>query len=410
VSFDYGSRNYGQGLYGGREEFLGPDGIGASLVVYKPDGAIRSIFQTGVGNLLKIDFDHGERGCGSFSAVFSGYANIHKNDKVKIYIMDSDDCFFTGVVRDVPIDGSTKQSWEYKGYGLNDYLERVNTLDVSYAATSVEAVVRVLAASIAAQTPINYNSAKVATFGVSITGVNFHYETMKKALENLTKIANSDGSTYIFGVDRDGDFFFAPRSDELRATLVVGKKGRYGIEKYEPEDKAEYRSALLVLDKDGVFQFKVSSSDPDLDIYEEKVTAPDIDAADIAAWAAGVLAQKNADTRQSQVDWKVWPYNPLCLVADGVIRVISNVISPDPGAVSGTAYGALAYGAGYYGGGPSYVGRDLDDTLEVRQVAYSIGPNGASRSIQLGSLPATLARKIAKLVNHVDDMESSLGI
>lgn len=410
MSFAYGSRTYGLGPYGGRTDFLTRDGRGAGVVVYKPDGTIRSVFETGRGKLLGVEFAHDECGCKSFALQFSGYVNILKNDLIKIFIMDADDCFFTGVVRSVPIDGSTKQEWNYAGYGLNDYLVRINTGQVVHAATTVEAVVKLLAAILAAATPINYNAAKIAACAVTITSLTLHYVQVKEALEQLKKLADSDGNTYLYGVDRDGDFYFQPRSEELRATLRVGKKGRYGIEQYEPEDKTEYRTALYVLDKDGVYITTVIDLDPTLDVYEEKVTAPDIDVADIPNWAAGILAQRNRDTRQSSVDWIVWEHDPLCLVADGSLRIISNVLSPSPGGVTGTAYGAGAYGSGPYGGGPVYAGKDLDDLLEVREVSYKIDSSGASRSISLGSLSADIVRSVKKLMNKVDDLTISLGL
>jgi hypothetical protein len=410
VSTLYGRGEYGRGFYGGKTMFLTPGGRGASVTVYKPDGTVRSVFQTGVGNLMSLEFSHDECGGKSFSLAFASWVNILKNDMVKITIMDSDDCFFTGVIRSVPIDGSTKMDWTYSGFGLNDYLSRKNTGDVTYAGTTIEIIVRALAAIIGANTPINYNAAKVSACIVPITSIKFHYATMKEALDQLKKLADSDGNTYLFGVDRDGDFFFRPRTETLMATIIVGKKGRYGIDQYEPEDKTEYRTKLYALDKDGTYITTVTDLDPTLDLYEEKITAPEIAAADIPAWAAGVLAQKNRDTRQATISWRIWENNPLCLVADGSIRVISNVISPNPGSISGTAYGAGAYGSGAYGGGPVYSGKDLDDVLEVRDVSYKIAAAGSSRTINLGSLPANLPRSVAKLINHVKDMETSLGI
>jgi hypothetical protein len=60
--------------------------------------------------------------------------------------------------------------------------------------------------------------------------------------------------------------------------------------------------------------------------------------------------------------------------------------------------------------GAAYSGKDLDDVLEVRDVSYKIAAAGSSRTINLGSLPANLPRSVAKLINHVKDMETSLGI
>jgi len=376
--------------------------------VYDNIGAYKGTYQSGAGDLIDCIFSHDESGCKGFSLNFATYVDIEKKDIIKIKIFDNDDYFFTGVVRQIPIDGSTKQEYIYSGFGLNDYLVRTNTEIQTYNNKTIRYIVEDLLDNIITlKTPINKNLGKLSALTTTITQINFNYIQINEALDQLRKIANTDGNDYRVGVDREGDFIFIVCDTDIKATLVVGKDGQYGIDEYEPQESYEAKSKLFVLDKDGNFHDTYSSME-DIDIYEQKLTAPDIHVNDIDNWAKGQLYELEVETRQAQVIWKIETENPTILVANGNLRIISNV--PPIRKISGddSFYGQGKYGNGLYGG-VGYAGKDLDDELKIVEVTYTIDASNATRTIQLGSLPIELDREILKVRKNIEDLRISIG-
>ena len=405
----YGTRLYSEGFYGGRADHP-VDLYRAGMVeVYDPTGALKAIFQTGSSGLIALSFTHDEAGCRDFSLTFSGYVNIGKKDTVRIRIFDAEDYFFRGVVRSIPIDGSTKREFSYTGFGMIDYLSRITTDAQNYVGATVQAMIDdLLDTVITVKTPIIKNPLKIILNStITTTDIVFHYETCKDALKTLQDIQNSDGSDYVYGVDADGEFFFRPRDTTLMATLVVGKRGRTGILAYEPEDSAEAVSSLIVLRKDGTLYTTLTSTE-NIDINEEKITGPDINDADLLNWATGQLLIKEQDTRQATINWDIERVMPTRLFADGWLRVVSQ-IPPNNLNVGTSLFGTGTFGSGLFGG-VQYDGKLVDDTLKIKEVAYSISGQAASRTIQLGALPIRLDRDMIEIHKDVKSLRSSLGL
>ena len=409
MSFTYGSRDYAQGAYGGKDDVYNLNGVIAGVVeVYDPTGAFKGLHQTGVGEFLGLDFSMDTSGSKEFTLYFATFADIDKKDLIKIKLFDADDYFFTGVVRRVPIEGSTKLEFNYSGFGLNDYLLRMNTESQNYAGDTISDIIDDLIDTIiTVKSPVNRNNNKLDAISTVVNDITFKYISVKQALEQLRDLAQSDGNEYIVGVDADGDFFFKQRSSEVKASLVVGKKGRYGIEEYQPEDSIEEKTKYYVLDKDGTFVTTVSST-IDNDVFEEKITAPDIATADVSNWATGILTTTEQVTRQATINWEIEKNSPTVLLADGDIRVISNIPSTVSQLSTSFLYGTGVYGANIYGG-EQYQGLDLDDTLKIKEVSYTLNSATAQRTIQLGGFAVELERQIVDLNKNVETLRISLG-
>lgn len=410
MSFTYGSRNYAQGPYGGDGDPYELAGIVAgNIEVYDPTGAFKALYQTGVGEFLGMEFSVDDSGSKDFTLFFANVADIEKKDIIRIKLFDTEEYFFTGVIRTIPIEGSTKLEFNYSGFGLNDYLLRVNTESQNYVGDTISDIVEDLVDNIiTVKSPINKNSAKIDNITTVISDITFKYISASQALSQLRDIAQSDGNEYIVGVDNVGDFFFKQRSDETQATLVVGKKGRYGIEEYQPEDSIEERTKYYVLDKDGTFVTTVSST-LNNDIFEEKLTAPDIANSDISNWAQGILTTAEITTRQASINWEIWKNAPELIVADGYIRVISNILEPSASTLPGSSiYGSGTYGSGLYGGA-QYEGKDLDDTLKIKGVNYIVNSDTANRTIQLGGSVIQLEKQLVEVSKNVEALRISLG-
>jgi hypothetical protein len=409
MSYAFGSRRYGEGVYGGAAANEFTPCIPVQVWVWTRTGTFKGMYQSGASPLVSIDFTHTERGCGDFTLEFAEVVDIAKSDTIKIKVFDVVEYLFCGVVRSIPILGSTKNSFIYSGFGYNDYLKRLNAGALNYASKTVGYIVgNIVSTIVSARSSIIYNAGKIYDPGITITTFRTNYSSVLDALDALLKIANSTGNEYLYGVDKEGDFFFRPRYSGIIATLVPGRLGNYGIPAYEPEDSSEEITKLFVLKKSGAYWTTLSSTAGN-DVYEDKVTGPDIADADLTLWATGILKDKERTIRSASIEWPLFIGSPLVL-ADGWIRIVSTVPPPSQITALGTAFGDSTFGDGYFGGSdyPTYY--NIDDTLAIKQIRYSINSQGANRSIDLGAIPLRLENAIVDVNKKTTDLQISLGM
>jgi hypothetical protein len=381
--------------------------IGSSIEVFNINGTKKGYYQGGSGDYLGCKFSIHERGCVSAVLSFAKYVDIDRRDTIKIKIFNSNQVYFTGVVRDIPIEGATEQKYEYKSFGYSDYLNRLNTRSLTYNNKSVRYIVLDLLDDIITDlSPITKNLSKIDTLSTNVTSIEFHYITITEALEQLQKIANVDGNDYLFGVDVDGDFFFRARNTNTIANLVVGKIGDYGIEQYSPKEEVKPISRLLVLRADGTF-YGIYTSTEDIDINELKLTGPQISDTDLDLWAQGQLSVLEVITRQATIQWQIKTRDPFLIIADGYLRILSSTNPSETNFINVYYYGQNAYGSGPYGG-DLYTGYELDDTLRIKEIEYTINDKRAYMKIQLGSLPVQLDLQVIALDKKIEDLKTSL--
>jgi len=402
----YGYGAFGAGPFGGGSTPPFSTGIGATIELYDNTLARKKTYQSGSGDFIGVQFTIDESGPRDFVLFFAAPQIIEKKDIIKIRLFNSLDYFFMGVVRSIPIPGSTKAEYNYSGFGMNDYLLRVNAESRSYSGETIEFILDdLLDDVIIPKTPIVKNSAKILPPNITID-FEINYSQIPEVIEALKQIANSAGQ-YITGVDQDGEFFFREKSTEKKAFLVVGAQGRYGIDDYQPEDETEIRTKYFLLDKDGVFISSVNSTE-DNDVYEQKIVAPDIDNTTSQIWAEGILAENETITRRATIEWKIENVDPLVLVADGTLRIHSEIPPTETAAPSPNPYGSGTYGSGLYGGGQP-TGIVVDNILQVKEITYISVGNQSIRTIQLGSLPVRLDEDIIKVQKNITDLRVSLG-
>jgi hypothetical protein len=404
---DYGDQYYSYGPFGG-VSIPFPGLTSVIIELYDNNWARKNTFQSGVGDFLSCEFAIDESGGRDFILQFGSYQNIDRTDIVKIRLFYSEDIFFTGVIRNIPIQGSTDSNYIYSGYGFVDYLHRLNAQSQAYANKTIQFILDDLLDNIiVTSSPIIKNVGKIDPPDITITSFNINYAGIVEVLDALRKIADSEGY-YIMGVDRLGEFFFKPRNTETVVTLVVGKTGKYGIPNYNPTDEENPTSKIYLLDKDGN-HINDYLSDEDIDINEKKETAPDIDNTAAGKWAEGILAKEEVRTRKASILWPIETVKPTVLIADGNIRIISNIPSPTTTAPNPNPFGSGVFGSGIFGGG-QYQGYNLDDTLEVKQVRYTLNDSETIRNIELGSLPVSLDSQILGVQKQLNDLEISLGV
>src|SRR5512136_526192 len=194
MAHTFGSRKYREGVYGGQDTTIYSSSIAIYIEVYNSLGARKGTIQSGVGTFLGCEFTHDENGCRDFALYFASFQNLGKKDRVKIKLFNSLDYFYTGVIREIPIQGSTKQEYNYSGYGLNDYLHRINAESQIYAAQTLQAIVDDLVDNIiTVKTPITKDASKIILPNITID-FNSNYMQMIDALNYLKEIASSDGN------------------------------------------------------------------------------------------------------------------------------------------------------------------------------------------------------------------------
>jgi len=379
-----------------------------TIEIYANNLTKKNTYQTGSGDFVSCEFTLSESGPRDFILSFADYQNIITSDIVKIKLHESANYFFTGVVREIPIEGATEKRCEYSGYGLSDYLGRLNTTSKSYSSQTISAILTDLLDNIIIPaTPIIKNVAKITPPAITVNSLIANYTNVVNVLDALIKIARSSGD-YIYGVDETGEFFFSLRSTTLMATLVVGANGEYSIPFYNPEDIGEPVSKVYLKDKDGNYIATISDSSVS-EIKEIELTAPDINNTDAQLWAAGVLARDAVVTRRASIEWDIESDSPILLKADGTLRIISNITPSILSPSYSEHYGDGNYGDGLYGGA-GYYGYNIDDTLDVKEVKYVISDNTRTRMIELGELPIDLNDEIIKVNKNLIDLKVSLGV
>jgi hypothetical protein len=409
MSGTFGRDFYGAGLYG-RSSPSFPVNVPTQIHVWDVNLNFKAVYQVGSCALISMEFAHGVKGCQDFSLQFAESVDIAKNDRIKINLFNSSQYFYTGVVRTIPIPGSTKKGFEYSGFGFNDYFQRLNTGYLSYASKSIAYILMdVINNVLLLKSPILYSNDRINPPNITITSMVANYGQISDVFDALIKIANSTGTEYNCGVDKDGYFFFLPRSDETKVILTVGRSGKYGIQSYEPEDKNEARTKIILLDKNGTYISTLNSA-LNNETWEEKVSAPDISNSDALLWAAGILADKERTTRSASIEWLIESDFPEVVVADGYIRVISNIPPSKQVTVSGNNWGDGLWGDGLWGGGPSLQWTTIDDTLSIIQIKYKITGQKISRSIELGALPLRVENLVSDINQRITDLSINLGV
>lgn len=380
------------------------------VLVYDRNGVFKRLYSSGSSSLAGAEFTLGANGCGAFSLQFGDFVDILKADKVKIRLRDNATVFHMGVVRSVPIPGSTSQDFTYSGYGLNDYFSRINAGHLSFAGQSLTAVVTWLVDYvIAPNSVITKDPAKISLPPFTIGSLDMNYPPVRDALEALKRIADSSGTEHNYGVDEEGEFFFLPRDPATVATLVVGKDGPSGIDSYEPVDEQGQRTRVYVLRRDGSY-FATLNGSAGADIYQEKLTGPDLGDDDLTLWATGYLYGMQRELRSAEVEWPLDPADALpMLAADGFVRVISNR-PPAEGVTQGTHnWGDGNWGDGVWGGDAS-AGYNLDDLLALKEITYSVSESGVSRTLSLGTVPPRMEAVVAGAYRKIAGLELTLGV
>jgi len=410
MSTAYGRGKYGAGPYSGRTPPILPALYPIQLWVWSRTGTLKAMYQLGSSPLVSLQFLHNDTGCADCTIEFASPVDIVKSDLIKIRL-GIDQWYYTGVIRRVPIAGVTTQGYTYTGLGYNDYFNRIMTGNDSFATKTISYILNyVITTYIITNTPINYNVGKLNPPAITVTSLSMPFVYIKDVFDTMLNLANSTGIEYLYGVDKDGDFYFQPRSSNVMSTLFTANTGRYGIPAYEPQDTIEELTALIVLRNDKTYYGTINSV-LNNDIYMDKVNAPTMSDADLLNWATGILMDRQRTLRSASIEWPItFPDELNPIVADGYLRIMSTIPPAQQQTATYTTCGDGNCGDGICGGSDAQPYTTSDDTLAIKQVEYDISTSGATRKIELGTIPLLLEDAILKVQKKLQTVQISLGM
>jgi len=218
---------------------------GFKLVFYNPSDVKLGQISTEVkeGIISDVDFELMGLGCGAFSFVINDYPSfdISYRTRVDIHPYFDDAPWFTGFIQTLPQPGK-KRPYEYSGFGFFDQLDWV-TVNETYPIQAIEDIVKdIIQNTVAPNTQIIYNPAKIEATGYTTQGViDLYVSPAKKAIESLAALA----SGFEYGVDNDREFYFRPIDTDVYYDYWVGKHFQY-IEITENPHKIRNRLYIKV--------------------------------------------------------------------------------------------------------------------------------------------------------------------
>jgi len=353
---------------------------GFKIVFYNPSdvkvGEIGS--DVLVGRASSVEFELMDFGCGAWSLTLEdrpGF-DIGYRTRIDIHPYFDDLPWFSGFVQGRPKEG-TARPVVYSGFGFYEQLDWIRVTD-SYASLDIAEIVKdIVENTVAPNTQIIYNAAKVETTGYTVNSMNFDHTPAKDAIQTLAEIAQN----FEYGVDSLREFYFRAVSTEVQKHFWTGK---HLADNDIDEDPKPIRNRLYVkvgqIQAGGTNYIGSVQDDDSIDdhgLHEDEITAPEIlNNTDALQWAAYKLSEKKdplvrADLRDIFLD-----DTKAKIDAVGKVRITT------------------AKGAEY--------------TLAIKRVKYKIGVSGILADIELGQILIPFEQHIVSLLRRITD-EQRLG-
>jgi len=353
---------------------------GFKMVFYSPSDVKVGEIGSDVlaGRASSVEFELMDFGCGAWSLVLEdrpGF-DIGYRTRVDIHPYFSALPWFSGFVQGRPKEGATRPV-TYSGFGFYEQLDWVRVTD-SYASLDIADIVKdIVEHTVAPNTKIIYNAAKVETTGYTVNSMNFDHTPAKDAIQTLAEIAQN----FEFGVDSVREFYFR--------AVSTGVGGHYWAGKHlagndVDEDPRPIRNRLYVkvgqIQAGGTNYIGSVQNTDSITAYglrEDEITAPEIlNNTDALQWAAYLLSQKKDPLVRAQLRDIFLDDTRVKIEAVGKVRITTE---------AGTEY-----------------------TLAIKRVKYKIGVGGILADIELGQILIPFELHIVNLLRRVTD-EQRLG-
>lgn len=196
-----------------------------SVKVYNDDGTKLAEWGSSIKNnpVLKLDFELLETGCGAFSMTLGelpATAALDYGMRLDIHLFGDALPWYSGLVLERPVAGTTVTPYLFKGYGFFQQLEWL-LVNTTFESEDIAAVAKsILQTTIEPDTKIVYAASKITNVGYSVTKLRFDNIDCKEAMKQLAEFATD----YVYGVDELREFFFRPLNTDIneQARLYVG--------------------------------------------------------------------------------------------------------------------------------------------------------------------------------------------
>lgn len=210
-------------------------------------GKIRTDVQKSI--VQEINFTLDEKGCADFSIKLNKLPDfpILPFSIISIKIGETDFDWYRGVVAYPDDRGTERDYFEFRGYGLREYLSGLKA-DVDYVAgTDIGEIVADIAENyIQPYAPIRFNINKInTTTGVILANkIEFGNSFLNKVLDTLSQMAS-----HIWGVDGNGEFYFEkPNQSDIEQTYFIG----YDLQEFKPKvNLQEVKNTIIVQRQQG---------------------------------------------------------------------------------------------------------------------------------------------------------------
>ena len=203
-----------------------------AIYAYAKDGTKTAIFGSGHENnaLSQVTFEITETGCGACQLTFRKLPDkniLTYMQRIDIHLYGDSKPWYSGYIISRPIEGTTEDSFVFKGHGYYNLLSNV-LIFKTYEKTDVGAIARDIAMMAEKNLGIVYNPVKIPDVGYSPEKLVFDGVTAKEALGTLSDFAVD----HVYGVDEYRSLYFKPRNHSVneQARLTVGKH----ISSYKP--------------------------------------------------------------------------------------------------------------------------------------------------------------------------------
>lgn len=184
-----------------------------------------------------IDFTLDKNGCADFTLRLNRLPEfeILPFSILSINIGDSDFDWYQGQLTYPDLQGTQRDGYEFKGFGLRRYLETLQANTTFATGTDITTIIEDLVVNwIAPFCPIKYDAAKIdPLFGTILANdIQIGKFTIRKVLETLADMAQTPEYYYLWGVDGDGAFYWKKiMRDEPVRSMFVG----YHIQSFAPK-------------------------------------------------------------------------------------------------------------------------------------------------------------------------------
>lgn len=248
--YNFGRRIYSKSEYYELRRRTTPSGSFASINITSASGALVGKIRTDIQNstMVSLEFVLDENGCADFIMKLNRLPSfpLLPFSILSVTINESEFPWYSGEISYTDDIGTQREVYEFRGFGLRNYLKGLRA-DTNYSAgTDIANIIRDLAQTwIEPYCPINYNSSKIpASTGVIIANdIELGKYPIDKLLTDFANMAN-----YRWGIDGSNELYFEEITSDLVGTKFIG----YALSEYKPKlNLTEVKNAIIVQRQEG---------------------------------------------------------------------------------------------------------------------------------------------------------------